>query len=371
MSEFNFSVWERTLKFHFHTHGKCRIRPHVIFNLIINLEAINSGLKPGFLWDVKEITVEHMKLVSLVADLKRNRLLHSGIFVISIGEELIVANLRHVYVRCSSDTNISFVDVGPQLDAPYIVQNDTAVASDIHCMLRDVSKRIAEFICIETDNNEPSELENGNNLEAMKYKLVSDPYINLRCKMEDKRGTSNTSIRHLSEIGIANLCLADEEAKGLRCKLDCLKEHGTSVTQIDVPETSVDPVQDLKGENEMYFDLNPDKNWCVPTLLGVFLGYPVIYWYKVIPKRNDGETCLSLVPLTVFKINVEIGDGYPRWNRGHDLYSFSVPRDALLHLEDKVQLWFKDLLVVVKSQKGIFKNVKLLKETVVLPSVVL
>lgn len=367
MSEFNFSVWERTLKCHFHTHGKCRIRPHVIFNLIINLEAINTGLKPGFLWDVKEITVEHTKLVSLIADLKRNRLLHSGIFVVSIGEELIVADLKHIYVRCSSSTNICFVDVSPRLDAPYTVQNGTDVASDIHGMLRDVSERIAEFICIETDNNKPSELESGSNLEAMKYKLVSEPNINLGSKTEDKRRTSNTNVLHMSEIGIGNLCLADEEAE----RLDRLKESGTSVTQTDVTETSLDPMQGLKGENKMYFDLNLDKNWCVPTLLGIFLGYPVIYWYKVISKRNNGETCLSLVPLTVFKINVEIRGGYPKQIRCHDLYSFSVPRDALLHLEHKVQLWFKDLLAVIKSQKGIFKNMKLMKETVVLPSVVL
>jgi hypothetical protein len=335
------------------------------------LEAVNSGLKPGFLWDIKEITVEHTQLVGLVADLKRNGLLHSGIFVVSIGGELIVADLKHVYVSCSSDTGICFVDVSLQLDAPYTVQNGTDVASDIHCMLRDVSKRIAEFICIETDNNKPSELGSGSNLEAMNYKLVSEPCINLRCKKEDKRRTSTTSILCMSEAGVSNLCLADEEARGLRCQVDCLKEPGTPVTQTDVTETSVDPDQGLTSENETYFILNPDKNWCVPTLLGVFLGYPVIYWYKVMSGRNDGETCLSLVPLTVFKIHVEIRDGYPKQNRCCDLYSFSVPRDTLLHLEHKVQHWFKDLVDVTRSQNGIFKNVKLMKETVILKSVVL
>jgi hypothetical protein len=371
MSEFNFSVWETTLKCHFHTHKKCKISPHVIFNLITNLEAINSGLKPGYLWDIKEITVEHTQLVNLVADLRRNRLLHPGIFVVSIGEELLVADLRRVYFSCSSYLNVCFVDVSSQLDAPCMVQNGTDVASDIKCMLTDVGKRIAEFICIESDNNKLSEFENGCNLEAVKYKPFSEPYINLRCKSEDKRSARNTSILHMSEIKIGNLCLSDEEHREVGCKLDYLKGSGPPITQTDVTETHVDPVLGLKGESKMYFDLTPEKNWCVPTLLGVFLGYPVIYWYKATSERNEGETCLSLVPLTVFKIKVEIRTGYHRQNRCYDLYSFSVPRDVLLHLEQEVHRWFKNLLVVIKSQKGIFKNMVLMNETVMLASVVL
>jgi hypothetical protein len=368
MSEFNFSVWETTLRCHFRTQKKCKISPRVIFNIIVNLEAINSGLKPGFLWDIKEINVEHTQLVSLVADLRRKRLLHSDIFVVSIGEELLVADLRRVYVSCSSYLNICFVDVSSQLDTPCTVQNGTDAASDISYMLTDVGKRIAEFICIESDNYKPSEFDNSSNLEAIKF---SEPYINLRCKTEDKRTVRNTSILRKSEIGIGNLCLSDEEPRELSCKLDYLKDSRSSSTQTDITEASVDPVLGLKGENKMYFDLSPEKNWCVPTLLGFFLGYPVIYWYKAISERNEGETCLSLVPLTVFKINVEIRAGYHRQNRCYGLYSFSVPRDALLSLEHKVHHWFKNLLTVINSQKGIFKNMALIKETVVLLSVVL
>jgi hypothetical protein len=342
-----------------------------MFNLIINLEAINSGLKPGFLWDIKQITVEHTQLVSLVADLRRNRLLHSDISVVSIGEELLVADLRHVYIRCSSNPSICFFDVSSQLDAPYMVQSGTDAVSDICYMLRDVSKRIAEFICIEADNSKPSMLENGSRLETVKYKLVSEPYISLRCKTKDRTRACNTSSLHMSEIGMGNLCLSYKEPRGLTCKLDCLMDSGSSVTQTDISETSFDSMQGLKGENKMYFDLKPEKNWCIPTLLGIFIGYPIIYWYKVMSERSDGETCLSLVPLTVFKVNVETRNGYHRQNRCYDLYSFSVPRNALLHVEHKVQCWFNDLLVVIKSKKGIFKNIKLIKETVVLPSVVL
>jgi hypothetical protein len=372
MTEFNFSVWEKTLNSHFQTHRKRRIRQHVIFNLIINLEAVNSGLKPGFLWDVKEITMEHTQLLSLVADLKRNKLLHLGIFVVSIGDELIVADLRQVYISCSSDFSSCFIDVSPQLDAPAAVQKDTDVASDIYCMLEGVSQLIAEFLSIENDNNKPSESMNESNIEAMKCKLVPEPYISSSCKRDDKRRTSSTNnIHEMSGTGISNLCICDKEGRGQRLSMSHLKEPETSVIKTGVTEVFVAPVQGLKNEKKTYFILKTDKNWCVPTLLGVFLGYPVIYWYKQMSVRNDGETCLSFIPLTVFRINVEIGDIYPNQNRCCNLYSFSVPSDAVLHLENKVQLWFRNLMDIVKSQTGIFKNIKLMKEIVVLPSVVL
>lgn len=335
------------------------------------MEAVNSGLKPGFLWDIKAVTMDHTQLLSLVTDLKNSRLLHSGIYVVSIGDELIVANLRHVFVSCSSNSSSYFVDVSPQLDAPCTVQEDTDIASDIHCMLEDVSKLIAEFLGIETDNKKPNESINESNSEAMKCKLVSEPCISSSCKRIDKRKVNITNIIDTSETGLGNLCLSDKEDRDQRLNLECLKELGTSVTKTGVSKTSVNLVQDLKSENKRHFILKTDENWCVPTLLGVFLGYPVVYWFKPMSIRNDGETCLSFVPLTVFKINVEICGRYLNQNRCHNLYSFSVPSDALPYLEHKVRQWFKDLMDIAKSQTGHFKNIRLMKEFVVLPSVVL
>jgi hypothetical protein len=337
----------------------------------MNLEAVNSGLKPAFLWDVKAVTMEHTQLLSLVADLKNNRLLHSGIYVVSIGDELIVANLRHVYVSCASNCSSCFIDVSPQLDAPYTVQEGTDIASNIHCMLEDVNKLIAEFLGIETDNNKPNETINESNSEAVKCKLVSEPCISMSCKRNDKRKAISTNIIDTSETGLGNLCLADKEDGDQRLSLECLKELGTSVTRAGVNKTSVDLMQDLKIENKRHFILITDENWCVPTLLGIFLGYPVIYWFKPMSIRNDGETCLSFVPLTVFRINVEICDGYLNQKKCHNLYSFSVPSGALPHLEHKIQHWFKNLMDITESQTGHFKNMRLMKEFVVLPSVVL
>lgn len=368
MTEFNFIAWENILKCHFHTQRKCRLRPCAMFNLIINLEAVNSGLKPGFLWDVKTVTMEHPQLLNLVTDLKNNKLLHSGIYLVCIGDELIVTNLRRVYDSCSSNSNDCFVNVSPQLDAPCIVQEYTDVAGNIHCMLEDVSKRIAEFLGIETDSNKPNESADESNSVAVKYNLVSGPCSNSSCKRKDKKNVNFTDV---SKIGIDDLCLADKDDRGQRLNVECLKELGTSVTETGVSETFVDLAQHLKGENKRHFILKIDQNWCVPTLLGVFLGYPIVYWFKPMSMGNDGETCLSFVPLTVFKINVEICGGYQNQNKCDNLYSFSIPSDALPHLEHKVRQWFKDLMDITKSQTGHFKNIRLTKEFVVLPSVVL
>jgi hypothetical protein len=362
MSEFNFSLWEKILKCHFQKQRNYRIRPHVMFKLITNLEAVNCGLKPGFLWDIKEITMEQTQLLSLIADLKRNKLLHCGIFVVSVGHELVVSDLRLVCIRCSSNTRNCFVDVSPQLDAPYMVQGGMDIASDIHCMLEDVGKRITEFLCLGIANNKQSESRSGSNIAAANC-------ISSYNGGEDRK-TNNTSFLHMSEIGMGISCLADTEDGGQILDLVCLKEHGPSITQTGVTETSVDQMQGLRSKNKTHFILKTDKNWCVPTLLGVFLGYPIIYWYKA-AMTNDGETCLSFVPLTVLKVNVDIGDGCLQQYRYHDLYSFSVPSDVLPHLEHKVQQWFKDLMDIMKSQEGLFKNMKLIKETVVLPSVIL
>ena len=362
MSESNFLLWEKIFKCHFQKQRNCRIKRHVMFQLITNLEAVNCGLKPGFLWDVKEITVEETQLIGLIADLKRNRLLHSGIFVVSIGHEIIVADLSLVCIRCSSDTKNCFVDVSPQLDAPYMIQDDMDIASGIHSMLEDVNKLITEFLCMGIDNNKKSESRSGS-------KIAAANYVSSYCRGEDRRA-NYTNILHMSQTDMGAAFLANEEDGGQICDLVSVKDHGPSVTETCVTETSVDQIKGLRSKNKTHFILKTDNKWCVPTLLGVFLGYPIIYWYKS-TMRNDGETCLSFVPLAVLKVNVEIKDGCPKQYTCHDLYAFSVPSDVLPHLEHKVQHWFKDLMDIMKSQEGLFKNMKLIKETVVLPSVIL
>lgn len=363
MSESHFLLWEKIFKCHFQKRRNCRIKRHVMFQLIMNLEAVNCGLKTGFLWDVKEIIVEETQLIRLVADLKSNKLLHSGIFVVSIGCEIIVADLSLVCIRCSSNTKNCFVDVSPQLDAPYMIQDGMDIASDIHCMLEDVGKHITEFLCMGIDNNKESESRSGSNVEAANC-------ISSYCGGEDGRA-NYTNIFHMSQTDMGAAFLADDGEQ--ICDFVSLKDHGPSVTETCVTETvetSVDQIKGLRSKNKTHFILKTDNKWCVPTLLGVFLGYPVIYWYKS-TMRNDGETCLSFVPLAVLKINVEIGDGCPKQYTCHDLYAFSVPSDVLPHLEHIVQQWFKDLMDIMKSQEGPFKNMKLIKETVVLPSVIL
>jgi hypothetical protein len=362
MSEFNFSLWEKILKCHFQKQRNYRIRPLVMFKLIINLEAVNCGLKPGFLWDVKEITMEQTQLLNLISDLKGNKLLHSGIFVVCIGDELIVSDLSLVCIHCSANTRNCFVDISPELDAPYVIKDGMNIAGSIHCMLEDVVKLITEFLCMGIDYDKQNESKSGSNVTAADC-------ITSYCRGEDRKHKNPNNL-HVSDTGMGTEYLTGEEDGGQLLDLVCLKEHGPSVTATGVTKMSVDQMQCLRSENKTCFILKTDTNWCVPTLLGVFLGYPVIYWYKE-TMRNDGESCLSFVPLTVLKINVQIRGGCPKQCRCYDLYSFSVPSAVFLHLEQEVQQWFEDLMNKVKPQEGLFTNMKLMKETVVLPSVIL
>jgi len=70
---------------------------------------------------------------------------------------------------------------------------------------------------------------------------------------------------------------------------------------------------------------------CVPSLFGVLLGYPVVYY------APDGDNCLSLVPLTLVTLKGCIDD-YPCH---HVCLSFSVPSQSFTH----------DILAALHSMK--------------------
>uniref|UniRef100_A0A1I8JSI7 Uncharacterized protein n=1 Tax=Anopheles albimanus TaxID=7167 RepID=A0A1I8JSI7_ANOAL len=61
---------------------------------------------------------------------------------------------------------------------------------------------------------------------------------------------------------------------------------------------------------------------CRTTLYGVFIGYPVVYWYDITVSQ---ENCLSRVPLAVFQVVQKP----QQTNASHPLISFSVPAHLL------------------------------------------
>uniref|UniRef100_A0A675B398 Uncharacterized protein n=1 Tax=Anopheles darlingi TaxID=43151 RepID=A0A675B398_ANODA len=74
---------------------------------------------------------------------------------------------------------------------------------------------------------------------------------------------------------------------------------------------------------------------CRTTLYGVFIGYPVVYWYDITVSQ---ENCLSQVPLVVFQVK----QTPQRTNASSPLISFSVPAhllDEQPNVTDAISLW--------------------------------
>lgn len=70
---------------------------------------------------------------------------------------------------------------------------------------------------------------------------------------------------------------------------------------------------------------------CRTTLYGVFIGYPVVYWYDITMSQ---ENCLSQVPLVVFQIVQKPFNSFP-------LISFSLPEHLLDEqpVSDAISTW--------------------------------
>jgi Domain of unknown function (DUF4504) len=119
-----------------------------------------------------------------------------------------------------------------------------------------------------------------------------------------------------------------------------------------------------------------------PALMGLLLGYPIIY--RLHP--DAGQNCLGSVPLIVFKVQGE----HCKTSREHFVTSFSVPVDILgndiirvckqqewkylirlmiVSLQGKVREWFR--VNFVQVEQCIFRKLKMKEERVSLPHVAL
>lgn len=133
------------------------------------------------------------------------------------------------------------------------------------------------------------------------------------------------------------------------------------------------------------------------TLFGIFLDYPVVYWYKM--SEESQENCLSMVSLKAYIVKGSLNplehsvtgtvnstsecmhngvkrermckDG-DRNNRSqtHDIYSFSVPEVMDPPIFDKVLSWF-DVKRCQNGRQQLFTDLRLECKTVQLPSVCL
>lgn len=103
----------------------------------------------------------------------------------------------------------------------------------------------------------------------------------------------------------------------------------------------------FKNPNDMVnITIHITNNFCIPTLFGLFAGYPVVYWYN--PVDATGSNCLSGIPLRIFQLLL----------CDQLIYSVSCPKE-LLDIEDslkkKVTTWFKTLS---KQHRLEFKSIE-------------
>ena len=128
-----------------------------------------------------------------------------------------------------------------------------------------------------------------------------------------------------------------------------------------------------------------DDNWCVPSIFGFLLGYPVIYWCD---RAGDLDNCLSMVPLNRYTLTfkaapsalharlpasyynlVEAGceekDGF-----NQTLFSFTAPVALECYYKSKVSNWFKRICEVGETF-GITEHLTIQKTTVTFSQVTL
>lgn len=103
------------------------------------------------------------------------------------------------------------------------------------------------------------------------------------------------------------------------------------------------------------------------TVFGLFLGYPVIYWYRT---NDEGETCLSMVPLRVYKLAGHI----PSTSKGndynpnaHDFCTFSCPEVLTKETKEIISKWYVNIQKFTKS--SIYDRITISSDVVTLPSV--
>lgn len=85
-------------------------------------------------------------------------------------------------------------------------------------------------------------------------------------------------------------------------------------------------LQDEQDEDAIALDIKPD--WCIPTIFGYLINYPILYYHD-----ND-KNCLSLIDLLVYQIMFG----------SETLISFSVPNEIYEEsqiIRDKISEWIE------------------------------
>ncbi|KAK7099504.1 UPF0739 protein C1orf74 homolog [Littorina saxatilis] len=104
------------------------------------------------------------------------------------------------------------------------------------------------------------------------------------------------------------------------------------------------------------------------TLFGMFLGYPVVYFYDML--LESGGNCLSMVPLVNFVVKGRLGESSVSQVREHTVMSFSVPEIFLDEVGSKVEAWF-GVMKERRAWRDVFIDLTLKRLRVQFPAVCL
>ena len=145
--------------------------------------------------------------------------------------------------------------------------------------------------------------------------------------------------------------------------------------------------KDEMSPNTQVVDLGSysDVNCCIPSVFGLLLGYPVIYWFDEASENN----CLSLVPLNRYTVTFKASPSilHPRMAQSlyrlvaagccksqispdHTLFSFTAPVALECYYESKVSDWAKRISGV-GEKLGISEHLTFKKTTVTFAQVTL
>ncbi|XP_019634122.1 PREDICTED: UPF0739 protein C1orf74 homolog [Branchiostoma belcheri] len=137
----------------------------------------------------------------------------------------------------------------------------------------------------------------------------------------------------------------------------------------------------MRESSVLQGNITPEKSWNISTLFGLFVGYPVLYWYD---PTQEG-TCLSMVPLAVYNVYVclEKNSGTAlkekssicecseeKSHHKHKLYSFSIPKALQQDFSKQTDCWFKKVRELFALQ-GVFCCVEMKCIEMTLPTVAL
>ena len=90
----------------------------------------------------------------------------------------------------------------------------------------------------------------------------------------------------------------------------------------------------IENTEDIVLNLQLKDNWNITTLFGIFIDYPVVYWYEI----EDLKTCLEFQNLINLKLKSRVR--IKSWTIEREVYSFTIPQCVMNEEVDSfVESW--------------------------------